>query len=77
MDTKTMFKPENIEWFLNRFSMVSLIIAGLIFIYQGLLYINMKKKNPDISDKIHIAAAFAILLGIAEIIFGIAHLWIG
>lgn len=72
----SLFNSENVEWFLNRFSMISLVIAGLVFVYQGMVYIDMKKKNPDISDKIHIAAAFAILLGVAEIAFGIAHFWI-
>lgn len=63
------------EVWLNRISMVSLIAAGAIFIVEGIKYIRMKKRNPDIPDKIYAAAVLAIVLGVAEIAFGVAHIW--
>lgn len=72
---KTLLSEQSVELFLNRASMVSLLIFGAIFIYEGAKYISMKQRNPDISDKIYAAAILAILLGIAEIVFAIAHLW--
>lgn len=63
------------EKILNRASMISLIVAGIVFIYEGAKYFNMKKQNPDIPDKIYVAAVLCIIIGIIEIIFGIAHLW--
>ena len=66
----------NLEYILNRASMVALLIAGVIFLYEGVKYIKMKQDNPEIPDKIYAAAILAMVVGIAEIIFGIAHFWI-
>jgi O-antigen ligase len=63
----------NAEYIVNRISMVSLIIAGAIFIYQGIKYINMKKTNPDLSDKLYVAGVFALILGVVEVAFGVYH----
>jgi hypothetical protein len=66
----------NPEIILNRISMVALLIAGVIFIYEGARYVRMKKSNDDIPDKIYAAAVFAIVLGIFEIAFAIWHFWL-
>ena len=65
----------SVELILNRLSMVSLITAGIVFIYEGAKYFNMKKQNPDIPEKIYVAAIMCIVVGVIEIVFGIGHLW--
>lgn len=57
-------------------SMAILLGTGAIMIYEGANYIKMKQANPNISDKIYFAAVLAILLGIAEIAFGIYHFFL-
>lgn len=64
------------ESFLNKLSMISLIVTGAIFLYEGIKYITMKQQNPSLPDKLYAAAVLAIILGVAEIAFGIAHFWI-
>ena len=54
-------------------SSVALIVAGLVFIYEAIRYYQMKAEQPDIPDKIYLAASLALLIGIIDIIFGIAH----
>ena len=54
-------------------SMTILFVTGAIMIYEGSNYIKMKQANPNISDKIYAAAVLAILLGVAEITFGVFH----
>ena len=57
-------------------SMATLLIAGTIMIYEGVSYVKMKQSNPQIPDKIYAAAVLAIVLGAAEILFGLYHLFI-
>lgn len=57
-------------------SMGSLLLGGSIMIYEGVQYIKLKQSNPSISSKIYVAAILAIILGVAEIFFGIYHLFI-
>ena len=45
-------------------------------IYEGSNYIQLKKSNPAIPDKIYAAAVLAIVLGVAEIGFGLYHVFI-
>lgn len=66
----------SLEYILNRASMVALIIAGIIFIYQGLMYIKMKNNNPDLPDKLYVAGSLTLFIGVVEILFGVAHFWI-
>ena len=64
------------EKIINRISMISLMIAGAIFIYEGVKYINMKQENPSLSEKVYVAGAFALILGVLEIGFGVWHFFI-
>lgn len=57
-------------------SMISLLVAGAIMLYEGASYVQTKNANPSIPDKIYVAAVLAIVLGVAEIAFGIYHLFI-
>jgi hypothetical protein len=54
-------------------SMISLFIAGGFMLYEGIVYIQLKKSNPSVPDTMYAAATLAIALGIAEIAFGIYH----
>ena len=63
------------EWFLNRFSMVTLIGAGLYLIYEGIIYLSMKKNDPSLPGKLTVAAFVAIILGLMEIAAGVLHYW--
>ena len=65
----------SLEYILNRASMIALLVAGIIFIYEGIKYFKMKKENPEIPDKIYAAAVLALIIGLAEVGFGIAHFW--
>lgn len=48
-----------------------LILSGALFIYKGAEYFVLKKNNPEIHNKIYAAAIFSIVIGIAEIAFGV------
>ena len=67
----------DIEYLLNILTVASLLIGGLIFIYQGADYINIKKNNDKMSTKLAVAGILTIILGIVSIIFGLMHyfLW--
>lgn len=63
-----------IEYILNRLSMISLIAAGLYFLYEGSSFIKTKTQNPDkVPDNMTVLGVLTIILGIVAIIFGIAH----
>jgi hypothetical protein len=64
------------ELFFNRLSMISLIVAGLVFLYQGIHYFKMKKDNPSLPSKMYLVCVVAIIVGLADIGFGIAHFWL-
>lgn len=64
------------EWILNRFSMVTIIFTGIILIYEGVVYISMKRDDPTLPTKVYVAAWLSIGLGIAELAFGLLHLWL-
>ena len=55
--------------------MVILIATGILLIYEGASYIRMREKNPDIPPTIYAASTLAFLVGIMDILFGIAHYW--
>ena len=56
-------------------SMISMIAVGAFLLYEGATYIKMKEQNPEITDLIYAAVVFAFLVGIMDIVFGIAHFW--
>lgn len=61
------------EYFLNILVIASLMLGGLIFLFQGANYIKLKQNDPKIPDKIYVAGIFTIILGIISILFGIVH----
>lgn len=64
----------NLEWFLNRISMIALLAGGIFFIIEGAYYIRLKRENPSkIPDKMYAAGIFTIILGVVSILMGIAH----
>jgi len=63
------------EKLMNRLSMIALLVAGIIFLFEGIKYVQMKKTNPSLPDKLYAAAVLAIILGIIEIAFAVAHFW--
>ena len=63
------------ELIMNRISMISLIIAGIMITSEGFQYLQDKKNNPKLSDKIYVVAYVAIGLGLFDVLIGIAHLW--
>lgn len=66
-----------VELLLKNLSMITLILAGLFFIYEGSYYIAMKRDNPQrIPDKMYAAGYFTMILGIVSIIFGALHFFI-
>lgn len=63
------------ELIMNRISMVSLIVAGILITIEGLQYLRDKKNNPKLSDKVFVVAYVAIALGLLDVLIGIAHVW--
>lgn len=61
------------EYLLNILTVVSLLLGGLIFIYQGYNYINIKNNNDKLPTKLLVAGILTIILGFVSIIFGILH----
>ena len=63
------------EKWLKYISMATLLIVGTIMIYEGVSYVKAKQANPMLPEKIYAAAVLAIVLGSAEILFGMYHLF--
>ena len=63
----------DLEYLLNVATVASLLLGGLIFLYQGADYIRIKKNDNKIPDKMYVAGVMTIILGIVSIIFGIIH----
>lgn len=66
----------DIEYLLNILTVASLLIGGLIFIYQGFDYISITKNNKTKSAKLIVAGVLTIVLGFVSIIFGLVHYFI-
>lgn len=61
----------------NRLSMVTLILGGLFFIYEGTVLIILHRENPKrISSKLVAAGTLTIALGVISIAFAILHLFL-
>jgi uncharacterized membrane protein YqhA len=54
---------------------IGLLVAGAIFLWKGASFVQMKKSNSDIPDKIYAAAVLAIVIGSVEIILAGAIFW--
>lgn len=65
----------DLEWFLNRFSMITLIVTGVFLIYEGATYLALKKRYPNLPTKVTVAAYLSIILGVMEIVGGVLHYW--
>jgi hypothetical protein len=50
-----------------------LMVAGVVLIFEGITYLKAKQANPNLPDKVNVAAYLAIVLGCVEILFGIWH----
>lgn len=61
------------ELLLNRISMITLLLTGFVFLYEGIKYIHMKNTNPSLPAKLYVAGILALFLGIVEIAFAIVH----
>lgn len=56
-------------------AMAFVIATGIILIYEGIRYIQMKKKNPSFPNTMYVAASLSIIVGVVDIAFGVAHFW--
>jgi len=64
------------ENFANRLSMATLVIAGMFFIYEGSVLIELHRENPKkISNKVVVAGTLTIVLGVISIAFAVLHLF--
>lgn len=61
------------EFFLNILVIASLMLGGLIFLFQGANYIKIKNNDSKIPNKLYVAGVFTVILGIISILFGILH----
>ena len=57
-------------------SMISVIIFGLLLIYQGIVYLKMSKTNEDMPGKLVLLSVLFIVTGIIDIVIGVAHLYL-
>ena len=55
--------------------MAACFIAGFVFIYEGARYIFMKRQNDSLPDKLYVVAGLSIVLGVVDIMVGVAHIW--
>jgi hypothetical protein len=66
----------SLENLANRLSMITLVVAGLFFIYEGSVLVQMRNDNPKkVSNKVAIAGWLTIALGIISIGFAVMHLF--
>lgn len=63
----------DIEYFLNIATVLSLIIGGLIIVYQGINYIQIQKQENKFPVKLFVTGILTVILGIVSIIFGVLH----
>lgn len=61
---------------INYISMVSVIIAGVIFIWEGIRLISIKKKNNKMPGKIYTLAVLCLIIGVFDIVVGILHIYL-
>ena len=57
-------------------SMISVIIFGLLLVYQGIVYLKIRSENSDMPGKLIFVAVLFISVGIIDILIGVAHLYI-
>lgn len=65
------------EKLLNIVSIITLILAGLFFLYEGSVLVNSHRENPQkVSSKLAVAGTLTIVLGIASLVLAALHLFI-
>lgn len=65
------------EWFLNRASMLLLIGAGIFFIYEGAILVDVHRQNPEkVPGKVAVAGSLTIVLGVVSLVFAVLHFFI-
>jgi uncharacterized membrane protein len=65
------------EQFLNIASTLTLVAAGLFFLYEGAVLINFYNQNPQkVSKKMAVAGSITIVLGVASLILAGLHVFI-
>lgn len=57
-------------------SMISVIIFGLLLVYQGIVYWKIRSENNDMPGKMTLLAVLFIVVGIIDILIGVAHLYL-
>jgi len=64
----------DLEYFLNITTVLSLIIGGLIIVYQGINYIQLQKSDDQKRlVKLFVVGVLTIILGALSILFGVLH----
>ena len=72
--TSGQMKTEKI---LNIVSTLTLVAAGLFFLYEGSVFISLQKENPNkVSKKMLVAGAITIVLGVASLILAGLHVFL-
>jgi len=71
-----IYKMKTINDTLKYTSMISVIIFGLLLIYQGIVYLKMSKTNEDMPGKLVLLSVLFIVTGIIDIVIGVAHLYL-
>lgn len=57
-------------------SMISVIIFGLLLVYQGIVYWKIRSENDDMPWKMTLLAVLFIVVGIIDVLIGVAHLYL-
>ena len=63
----------DLEYSLNIATVIALLIGGIIFIYEGFNYMNIKNSNNKLPTKLYVAGILTVILGIISITLGIIH----
>jgi len=64
----------SVEAVLNRVSVISLVVGGIFFLYEGSVLVDMHRSNPEkIPPKIAVAGSLTILLGVVSLAFAVFH----
>ena len=71
-----MENMDKVEKTANVISMVATLVAGVLFIFQGFRFLNMKARQPELSGRVYTFAVVCFVVGIFDIIVGIAHIYI-
>lgn len=72
-----IMSSSTLEMILNRASIIALIVAGVFFIYEGAVLVDMHRSNPrQVPAKIAVAGSLTIFLGVLSLAFVAVHLFL-